>query len=510
MVLTLGAVGVGVAEYLVVPSARPWLANGAWLCSAVVAVIGVSLAVRSSSARARAGWLLLLWGCLAWTLGELFWIAYALTSYPSSPSVADLCWLAFAAFATAAVLRLGVSARGRPVSGLELAPLAVAVCAVIAALMWNEIRTSPLSTAGELTTLAYAVLYVSAALVMLQSVITGALSLRGNPGLALVLAGLVVNAVAFVLWAPLLLKASYQVGDEIDALWTVGMILVGLGAATVGPVASSADVEELGHRRGAVLPSVTFALLALVQSILILTDAPRGAEFVLCLGLAISGATLGARASKLRREQAVLYTRLQEREGQLREANERLSQESRRDSLTGLANRLRLDEDLAELAAQAERHGRTYCLVLCDLDRFKDYNDALGHQAGDAALREVARALSDEARGGDRVYRYGGEELLLILPDHDLQEGSAVAERHRFHLARRSLPHPRNPQHGVVTFSAGVAAAQPGETPRQVLRRADAALYRAKSSGRNRVAVAALDPDQSALIPARTPGAASA
>jgi len=420
---------------------------------------------------------------------------YGLTRYPSSPNPADLCWLAFAVLTALGVLRLGASARGRAVSWLELAPLVVAVCSLLAALLWSEIRSSALSTAAEVTTLAYPALYVSTALVMLQSVVTGTLDLRANMGIALVVAGLVVNAIAFVLWTPLLLTESYVSGTHaIDALWTIGMLLIGLGAAIARPPVAVRDVEQISHRRGAILPSVTFAILALVQARLIFAEAPAGAEFALCVGIVITGATLSARASRLRREQASLYDQLQQREGELREANRRLGEESRRDPLTGVANRLRLDEDLVELSARAERHGGTYCLVLCDLDRFKDYNDALGHQAGDDALCHVAALPDAQTRVGDRVYRYGGEELLILLADQDTHTGAAIAERHRATVQRATLPHPLNPPTGVLTFSAGVAAPRPGETATQVLRRADEALYHAKSSGRNQIAVAAPEP----------------
>jgi two-component system, cell cycle response regulator len=244
-------------------------------------------------------------------------------------------------------------------------------------------------------------------------------------------------------------------------------------------------------------------MLALVQAGLIFADAPPAAEFALCVGVVVTGATLSARASRLRREQVVLYEQLQQREGELREANRRLGEESRRDPVTGIANRLRLDEDLVELSARAERHGGTYCLVLCDLDRFKDYNDALGHQAGDGALRRVATLLDAQTRTGDRVYRYGGEELLILLADQDAQTGAAVAERHRATVQRAALPHPLNPPTGVLTFSAGVAAARPGETATHVLRRADEALYRAKSSGRNQIAIATPEPLTRAMADTR-------
>jgi diguanylate cyclase (GGDEF)-like protein len=502
--LALVAVVAGTGEYLVATSARVWVANGAWLTSSVVALIGVGAARRSSAPRARAGWALMLWGCAAWLMGELFWIAYGLSGYPSSPNAADLCWLAFAILAALGVLRLGASARGRPVAWLELAPLVVAASALLTAVLWIPIGSSPLSTAAQVSALAYPLAYASAALIMLQSVITGTLELRANVGMALFVVGLVVNAIAFVLWTPLLLTASYTPGsDPVDALWTLGMLLVGLGAAMARQPRAVAEVEQVSHRRGGVLPSVTFAILAAVQAKLILADAPAGAEFALCVGVVITGATLGARASRLRREQAALYERLQQREGELREANHRLSEESRRDPLTGVANRLRLEEDLVELSARTERHGGTYCLVLCDLDRFKDYNDALGHQAGDDALCQVAALLHGETRTGDRVYRYGGEEFLILLADQDAHAGAAVAGRHRANVQRAARPHPLNPPTGVLTFSAGVAAAQPGETTTQVLRRADQALYRAKSSGRNQIAVAAPEALQRAMADTR-------
>ena len=109
-------------------------------------------------------------------------------------------------------------------------------------------------------------------------------------------------------------------------------------------------------------------------------------------------------------------------------------------------------------------------------------------------------------RASDRVYRYGGEELLLLLRDQDLPAGVAVAERYRTQLHGQSLPHIQNPPHAVVTLSAGVAAARTGETPEQVLHRADDALYEAKALGRNRVAAAVPDPTiPRAPLPASEP-----
>ena len=93
-----------------------------------------------------------------------------------------------------------------------------------------------------------------------------------------------------------------------------------------------------------------------------------------------------------------------------------LSQQARTDPLTGLHNRLKLAEDLEQLHARSKRYAQDYCVAMCDVDNFKSYNDIYGHQAGDIALRAVAAALP-EARQTDGVYRYGGEEFLLVLPN---------------------------------------------------------------------------------------------
>ena len=210
---------------------------------------------------------------------------------------------------------------------------------------------------------------------------------------------------------------------------------------------------------------------------------------MLSIGVFVIGASLITRSSVLRRQQTVLHGKLRERERDLGQANSDLSKESRRDALTGLSNRLRLREDFAELTSELNR-GRSFCLVLCDLDHFKAFNDALGHQAGDKALRRAGAVLDGGSRGTDRVYRYGGEEILIILREQDIERGEQVAERHRVNLERAGIRHPANSPSRLLTLSAGVAAHRTGESPDDVLRRADWALYQAKERGRNQIAVA--------------------
>jgi diguanylate cyclase (GGDEF)-like protein len=169
---------------------------------------------------------------------------------------------------------------------------------------------------------------------------------------------------------------------------------------------------------------------------------------------------------------------------------------ARHDPLTGLSNRRALDEDLEVLHARSQRYGRGFALAMCDIDRFKAYNDTHGHQAGDQALRAVAATIVGEVRGGDGVYRYGGEEFLLVLPEQTLDTARVAVERVRSAVERLAIPQPAAGPGGRLTLSAGIAAFSPGEptTAEELLGQADAALYRAKSAGRNRLALADSQP----------------
>ena len=153
------------------------------------------------------------------------------------------------------------------------------------------------------------------------------------------------------------------------------------------------------------------------------------------------------------------------------------------DVLTGLANRRRLDEELRRLLAQALRYDQSLSVVLVDLDHFKDVNDGHGHQVGDQLLVEVAGGLAAAVRDADVVGRWGGEEFLLLAPHTDQPAALALAERCREAVARAST----EAVDVAVTASFGVASLGPDDTVRSLMRRADLALYIAKSEGRDRV-----------------------
>jgi diguanylate cyclase (GGDEF)-like protein/PAS domain S-box-containing protein len=175
-------------------------------------------------------------------------------------------------------------------------------------------------------------------------------------------------------------------------------------------------------------------------------------------------------------------------ESELERLNTALAEQARRDPLTGLGNRLRLEEDLVTYDARRVRYGHAYCVLLCDLDRFKALNDREGHQEGDRVLCAVAETLERESRTSDAVYRYGGEELLVLLAEQTLEGALIVCERMREAVHALGLAHADN-EAGVVTISIGAAACPHGAQtdPADAIKRADRALYAAKAQGRNRV-----------------------
>jgi diguanylate cyclase (GGDEF)-like protein len=187
---------------------------------------------------------------------------------------------------------------------------------------------------------------------------------------------------------------------------------------------------------------------------------------------------------------ASLERRVAERTEALGEANRRLEQLSISDALTGLANRRRFDEVLASEWLRALRGSTSIGLVLIDIDHFKHYNDHYGHVGGDRCLHAVAAALQASVRQDmDLAARYGGEEFALILPGANLQAAAAAAAGAQRAVAALREPHAASPLQ-TVTISLGVAAHIPRDAAgaEQFLKTADAALYRAKQQGRNRIA----------------------
>lgn len=184
-------------------------------------------------------------------------------------------------------------------------------------------------------------------------------------------------------------------------------------------------------------------------------------------------------------------TKLRRVNAQLRAANERLAETSRRDALTGLYNRLHFDEVVASTLHLCARNGLTMTLAMIDLDRFKQVNDAFGHPFGDACLRHVAAILQKTfRRDTDTTIRYGGEELIVISVGATSAEMIERLEAFRMEIAESRVA--LDSRQSNLTVSIGVWSGVPAllDDPAQLLKYADAALYDAKRAGRNQLVVA--------------------
>ena len=169
----------------------------------------------------------------------------------------------------------------------------------------------------------------------------------------------------------------------------------------------------------------------------------------------------------------------------LRSGREALEKLSVTDGLTGLFNRNHLMVSLTMEIARADRHEEPFTVLMIDLDHFKKYNDAHGHLAGDEILARMAAVFTDCIREVDYAARYGGEEFLVMLPQTELSGATAVAERIRTRFAEEAM----QIANGVsLTLSIGIAEyPKHGDTTESIVAAADAALYKAKRAGRNRV-----------------------
>lgn len=160
------------------------------------------------------------------------------------------------------------------------------------------------------------------------------------------------------------------------------------------------------------------------------------------------------------------------------------------DGLTKIANRRSFDERLPQEWHRLAREAAPLSLVLCDLDRFKNYNGLYGHQAGDECLQEVAKVLDESAkRPADLAARYGGEEFALILPNTDAEGAVRIAETIQGRLQASAIAHENSDVSKLVTLSMGVASEipKPDSSEKALIEQADQALYRAKQQGGDRV-----------------------
>ncbi|MGH2772667.1 MAG: GGDEF domain-containing response regulator [Actinomycetota bacterium] len=188
-----------------------------------------------------------------------------------------------------------------------------------------------------------------------------------------------------------------------------------------------------------------------------------------------------------------MHRKLGEQQRELERLNSDLKRIARIDALTGLGNRLRLQEDLVKMNANIDRHHNSYGVGIIDVDGFKSYNDSFGHLEGDRALKAVAASIGSHIRTGDFAYRFGGDEFVCIFPQESLQGTQEALERIRKSVQQLAIPHPDNKPVRVISVSAGATLctqAVQGRSER-LMTAADQALYTAKHEGGNRVKTSA-------------------
>jgi diguanylate cyclase (GGDEF)-like protein len=283
----------------------------------------------------------------------------------------------------------------------------------------------------------------------------------GHPSLGLVV-------LVFLLLLPTILTLLMPWATKIQVEWLALHAAVTLGFIALAPAAA--------------LPGSRIDSFLELSGFVILSSAVSALGHVTFL-----------QARVLSFEQIARIRGLNRRAGRDRAALDRLNamltQETQTDELTGLKNRLSLKQDLVTIRSRITRRGERYALLMLDLDRFKSINDQLGHVAGDLVLQGVALALAKAVRPEDAVYRYGGEEFLVLARIVRASEAINIAERLRRVIEDQRIPHPGNPPHGSVTVSAGATVIGPEDLANaddEWIARADAPLYRAKANGRNR------------------------
>lgn len=327
----------------------------------------------------------------------------------------------------------------------------------------------------------------------------------------------------------MLLAAHLNLVHAQHAYWLLGFVWVGV--TTFYSLVRSGWSSRLGYP-GMDFPQCIFALAAMMAAYVIagpiregvipmialllifgvFTLPPRqvlivGGLTIVCLGAVVGGMVVfmpgeyDGRAALLKFTlcalimpaiSAVAYyvarirRRMAQQKHELRQALAMLQEVAIRDDMTGLVNRRHM---MQLLDLQLERQARTqegFCVALIDLDHFKHVNDHFGHHVGDAVLKDFALAAVSVLRQTDVLARWGGEEFLLMMPNHSTHDDLIVQALDRIRLQLAALPTlPDNP----VTFSAGVTCHPAGESLRETLERADRALYQAKANGRARTVV---------------------
>ncbi len=209
------------------------------------------------------------------------------------------------------------------------------------------------------------------------------------------------------------------------------------------------------------------------------------------LGVLTQTNMLDAYVQEIQLHDGQISEEVEMRTEKLNAANKMLQALAMQDSMLGIGNRRAMEVDIKHTQAACKRYGTAYSLALLDIDYFKLYNDHYGHLAGDTALKQTTKIIRNHIRGADRLYRYGGEEFLLLLPDTNAEQALHAVNLVKNEISNSKIPHAEAPK-GILTISGGVADGDADNWVASV-DAADRALYQAKQAGRDRVCLGALE-----------------
>jgi diguanylate cyclase len=276
----------------------------------------------------------------------------------------------------------------------------------------------------------------------------------------------------------------------------------------IQPAPATEAVEEIGKRMQTELDQLGRAIQSAGRDASAYGTTLQGAAGLLGKDVDLAGLrgivdNLVIATRHMQRRSKELEHQLEQsnRESQtLRQSIEQVRKASLTDALTGLANRKYFDERLNATLREARRTNEPLCLLLADIDHFKNFNDSWGHQTGDQVLRLVARSLSDNVKGRDMPVRYGGEEFAVLLPNTSLGNAARLADQIRRAVEGKSVVRRSTGEKlATITISLGAALYRPEDTAETFLARADACLYAAKHAGRNCVRSES-DPDAATAL----------
>ncbi|WP_460241448.1 diguanylate cyclase [Aurantivibrio infirmus] len=206
------------------------------------------------------------------------------------------------------------------------------------------------------------------------------------------------------------------------------------------------------------------------------------------IGLVTQSDIAKAHFMAIEKQRDAIELQIRDRTRELSEANEELKALALQDGLLDIGNRRAMEVDIHFTHSNALRYHHSYAAVLLDVDYFKKYNDFYGHQAGDDALKAVANSIKNSIRRGDRLYRYGGEEFLVLMPEATIHQAVEATKRIIETLAFDNIPHEKSP-YGRLSISAGIGTMTNNDKDawEDVVAEADEYLYQAKEHGRDQV-----------------------